>query len=157
LVFAQVSSMKTRRDGSSAGFVSIAAFADAEKARLAAGRHLARRQPEPRRHIPSAPEDPGVVDRGHRRRGVDRPNPRNGRQASRRFVLPRQLGKLFVKGRNTFVERTPFGSLAFDQIPDARLALRSHLHPQTSKAVLPVCAVPAVPRSHAPAAARAND
>ena len=44
--------------------ITIATLADAQQARLAAGRHLARRQSEPRRHISSAPEGPGIANGG---------------------------------------------------------------------------------------------
>jgi len=47
--------------------IAITALADAEQAGLAAGRHLTRRQPEPRRHVPSAPEGTGVADGGRQR------------------------------------------------------------------------------------------
>jgi hypothetical protein len=42
--------------------ITVAAFADAEQARLAAGRHLARRQSKLRRHVTTAPEGPCVAD-----------------------------------------------------------------------------------------------
>ena len=89
--------------------IAIATLADAEEARIAAGRHLARRQSQPRRHVPSTPEGPGVADGGTQRRGVDRSDPRNRRQTPRRIIIPRHLDKLFVEGCNTLVERAPFG------------------------------------------------
>src|SRR5580704_6920429 len=100
--------------------IAIAAFADAEQARLAAGRYLAGRQSEPRRHVPSTPKGPGVANGGDQRRGVDRPDPGNRHQASHRLFIPRHLDKLFVKDRNTLVEGTPFGAQIFDQRPNAR-------------------------------------
>ena len=66
--------------------IAIAALADGEQARFAAGRHLARRQSEPRRHVPSTPKGAGVADGGDQRGGVDRSDPGNRHQASHRLL-----------------------------------------------------------------------
>jgi hypothetical protein len=99
--------------------IPIAALGDAEQARLAAGRHLARPQSEPGRRVPSACKSSSVADGGSQRGGIDRSDPRNRDQAAYGFVFPRHADELRIKGSNPLVERPPLAPQVFNQSADA--------------------------------------
>lgn len=68
--------------------VGIAALADAQKRRLAAGGVLPGHDAQPGRQLPAVLEVAGIPDRGRHRRGRERAETRNGRQLLAGRVLP---------------------------------------------------------------------
>ena len=71
--------------------VLVATFGDADETWLAAGRDLARHQPEPRRKIASASEGLAVADRGQQCRCIQHTDAGNGRQTPRVRVAARAV------------------------------------------------------------------
>ena len=100
--------------------VFVAAFGDAQEARLAAGRHLAWHQPEPSRKIASTGEGfsryqsrpPTRLHSARRCRGS------SPVAAHRQF--PREGGELLVKGGDAPIELDPFRAHVVDQLPHPR-------------------------------------
>src|SRR5208282_6317712 len=87
--------------------ILVAAFADPQQLRLAAGGELPRDQTEPGGEITAAVEALRMTDGGHKRRRDDRAEARNRYQPTGLIVLFRPSDELGVEGCNPAVNLGP--------------------------------------------------
>ena len=138
--------------------VFVAALADPEQLRFAAGGELPWNQPEPGGEITTALKALRSPDRGDKRRCDERADPGDGRQSAGVFILFRESDKFGVEGRDPPIELKP---IARERLRRARssagsiplLPVRPSARPGTARA----SACPARPPIRAPAEWRAAD
>ena len=138
--------------------ICVAALADPEQLRFAAGGELPWNQPEPGGEITTALKALRSPDRGDKRRCDERADPGDGRQSAGVFILFRESDKFGVEGRDPPIELKP---IARERLRRARssagsiplLPVRPSARPGTARA----SACPARPPIRAPAEWRAAD
>jgi hypothetical protein len=107
--------------------IVVAALADAQELRLAAGGELSRNQAEPGRKIAAAVEAFRLTDGGDKRGGDKRAEAGDRRQSTGRFVLLRPADELGVEGRDPPVELSPLRASVGDEQSDPRAKSRLRL------------------------------
>ena len=107
--------------------VSVAALADPEQPRFAAGCELTGDQAEPGREITTSVEAFRSPDRGDKRRRDERADPGDCRQSAGVFVLFRSADEFGVEGRDPSVELGPLRARVGDEQHHPRAQPRSAL------------------------------
>ena len=92
--------------------VLVAAFGDADQARLSACRHLAWHQPEPSRQVAAAREGLRVADRSYQCRCVQHANAGDGGQPSRSLVAARACSRIRCQARNPMIQLKPLSRMS---------------------------------------------
>lgn len=98
--------------------VTVAALADPQKLRFAAGRHLARSEAEPGGKIPSPAKRLRPSHRGDEGGRIQRADPRDRRKELHRDILARDRNELGIEGAYPLVESAPLGPHVLDQQSD---------------------------------------